>query len=161
MTQTYEHAAVSRRIHCPAANNTQTVTDASDCHIHAGGYRGGLDNKINCRMNLIQHFFLYLILSGKATDFIWHITTLYAIHKNVKKQNQKSITHGNKLCKLKQMDDWHNTTVCDKSVFSYLRMLTMWHCPHLPATAVAIDRYLLPAVGQCWDRQRDRQRAIS
>jgi len=29
-------------------------------------------------------------------------------------------------------------------VFSYLRTLTTWHCPHLPTTAAAIDRFLLP-----------------
>jgi len=33
----------------------------------------------------------------------------------------------------------------NKSVFSYLRMLTTWHCPHSPAAAAAIDQYLLPA----------------
>jgi len=32
----------------------------------------------------------------------------------------------------------------NKSVFGYLRTLTTWHCPHSPATAAAIDRYLLP-----------------
>jgi len=30
-----------------------------------------------------------------------------------------------------------------KSVFSYLRTLTTWHCPHSPAAAASIDRYLL------------------
>ena len=29
-------------------------------------------------------------------------------------------------------------------MFSYLRTLTTWHCPHLPTTAAAIDRFLLP-----------------
>jgi len=32
-----------------------------------------------------------------------------------------------------------------KSVFSYPRTLTTWHCPHSPAAAAASDRYLLPA----------------
>ena len=32
-----------------------------------------------------------------------------------------------------------------KSVFSYLRTLTKWHCPHSPTAAAALDRYLLPA----------------
>ena len=26
----------------------------------------------------------------------------------------------------------------------YLPRMTTWHCPHLPAAAAAIDRYLLP-----------------
>ena len=29
--------------------------------------------------------------------------------------------------------------------FGYLRTLTTWHCPHSPAAAAAIHRYLLPA----------------
>jgi len=33
-------------------------------------------------------------------------------------------------------------------VFSYLRTLTRWHCPHSPAAAVAVDLYLLPASPQ-------------
>jgi len=33
--------------------------------------------------------------------------------------------------------------VGNKSVFSHVRMLTTWHCPHSPAAAAAID--LLPA----------------
>jgi len=32
----------------------------------------------------------------------------------------------------------------NKSVFSHLRTLTTCHCPHSPAAAAAIDRYLLP-----------------
>ena len=52
----------------------------------------------------------------------------------------------------------------NKSVFSFLRMLTMWHYPHSLVACLAavhcaaIDRYLLP-VGptaanlQLWDRQ--------
>jgi len=61
--------------------------------------------------------------------------------------------------------------VFNKCVFSsYLRTLTTWHCPHSPAAAAAIDRYLLPpgpqqqtcnnafaAVGPCWDRQTERR----
>jgi len=59
-----------------------------------------------------------------------------------------------------------------KSVFSYLRTLITWHCPHSPAAAATIDRNILPAgpttatcssgftrttVGPCWDRQTDRR----
>jgi len=61
--------------------------------------------------------------------------------------------------------------VFNKCVFSsYLRTLTTWHCPHSPAAAAAIDRYLLPpgpqqqtcnnafaAVGPCWNRQTERR----
>jgi len=36
----------------------------------------------------------------------------------------------------------YNESNIDKPVLSYL---TLWYCPHLPATAVAIDQYLLPA----------------
>jgi len=59
----------------------------------------------------------------------------------------------------------------NKSVFSYLRTLTMWHCPHSAATAAAMDRYLLPtrptaanrqpvgmlqsAVGPSWNRRME------
>jgi len=35
--------------------------------------------------------------------------------------------------------------VFDKSVFSYLRTLTTWHCQHSPAAVATIDRYFLPA----------------
>ena len=37
----------------------------------------------------------------------------------------------------------------NKPPFSYLRMLTMWHCPHSSSTAAAISQYLLPTMG-CW-----------
>jgi len=54
----------------------------------------------------------------------------------------------------------------NKPVFSYLRTLTTWHCPHSPAAAAAIDRYLLPAgptaanlqqrrAATGWDRRTD------
>jgi len=33
--------------------------------------------------------------------------------------------------------------------FSYLRTLTTWYCPHSPAAAAAIDRYLQRRV-YCW-----------
>jgi len=33
------------------------------------------------------------------------------------------------------------------NVFSYLRTLTTWHCPHSPAAAAASDRYLLSQYG--------------
>ena len=39
---------------------------------------------------------------------------------------------------------------CKKQVcvqFSYLHTLTTWHCPHSPAAATGIDRYLVPAGG--------------
>ena len=52
--------------------------------------------------------------------------------------------------------------------FSYLRTLTMCHCPHSPAAAAAVDRFFCPpgpqqqtcssgfaAAGICWDRQTD------
>ena len=50
----------------------------------------------------------------------------------------------------------HNSqySITSLSVFSFLRRLTTWHCPHLPAArcccwalarSTAIDRYLLPA----------------
>ena len=62
----------------------------------------------------------------------------------------------------------------NKSVFSFLRMLTTWHYPHSPATLLcaaqkSIDISCRPdpqqqtcssgfaAVGPCWDRQSDRQ----
>jgi len=59
----------------------------------------------------------------------------------------------------------------NKSVFSNLRMLTTWHCPHSPAAAAAIDRYIscqpgpqqqtcssyFAGVGPCWDRETDRR----
>jgi len=68
-----------------------------------------------------------------------------------------------------------------KSAFSYLRTLTTWHCPHLPAAAAAVERYLLSAwpttaelqqrvcccaarfaaVGPCWDRQTDGHGTVS
>ena len=60
----------------------------------------------------------------------------------------------------------------NKSVLSYLCMLTMWHCLHLPTPAV-INISCLPgpqqqtcsngftAVGPCWDRQVDGCRTIS
>jgi len=35
--------------------------------------------------------------------------------------------------------------VSSKSLSSYVRTLTAWHCPHLPAADAAIDRSLLPA----------------
>jgi len=31
------------------------------------------------------------------------------------------------------------------TVFSHLRTLTTWHCPHSPAAAAAVSRYLMPA----------------
>jgi len=55
--------------------------------------------------------------------------------------------------------------------FSYLRMLTMWHCPHLPAAAAQCIDISCPqqqtcssgfaAVGPCWDRQTDGHCTVS
>ena len=42
---------------------------------------------------------------------------------------------------LHRLSDYSN----NKSLFSYLRMLTAWHCPHSHAIAAAVDQYLLLA----------------
>jgi len=47
-------------------------------------------------------------------------------------------------------------TVSDKSVSSYLRTLTTWHCPHLLAAAAAIDQRLLPAGPTAANLQQQR-----
>ena len=46
--------------------------------------------------------------------------------------------------------------ISNKCGFSYLRTLTTWHCPHSPAAAAAIDRYLLPAAGSAANLQTAR-----
>jgi len=66
-----------------------------------------------------------------------------------------------------------------ESVFSYPSTLTTWYCPNSPATAAAIDQYLLPTghtaanllqwvwricrcgTGRRKDRQMDRHRIVS
>jgi len=69
--------------------------------------------------------------------------------------------------------------LCNRSVFSFLRTLTTWHCPHSPAacrccraSALQHRRSRSPAarvhsssgfavVGPCWDRQTDGHRTVT
>ena len=54
-----------------------------------------------------------------------------------------------------QRVDWSTYTGQCKSLFSFLRTLTTWHCPHLHAAAATVANCSIgfAAVGQCWDWQ--------
>ena len=64
---------------------------------------------------------------------------------------------------LHRLSDYSN----NKSLFSYLRMLTAWHCPHSHAIAAAVDQLSLarrahsskPAAAGCYCGQQQQQQS--